>query len=161
MTILIGLLICHPIAMNWDTTLPGGYCGDEISAYSAVGIIDLVIDIAIFILPIPMVVKLQVSTAHKMALGVIFGAGILFVSPFSFVFAPCILFFGPSCRKRLIISDFFHLQNDYLRWSPPSFCLPRRLYGFLVLLASSGDMGHRGGRRRPGHLIFASLAPRV
>lgn len=27
-TIMAGLLICRPFAMNWDHTIPGGKCGD-------------------------------------------------------------------------------------------------------------------------------------
>lgn len=80
MTILIGLLICRPIAYNWDQTIEGGYCGDETTAFGAVAIVDLIIDFAIFILPMPMVIRLQISTAHKIGLSAIFGAGILCVT---------------------------------------------------------------------------------
>ncbi|KAK7446482.1 integral membrane protein [Colletotrichum acutatum] len=77
MTILIGLLICRPIAMQWNPTIPGGVCGDQITAFAAVGVVDVIVDLIIFILPIPMVLKLQVSSAHRIALIGIFGAGIL------------------------------------------------------------------------------------
>ncbi|KAF6790390.1 integral membrane protein [Colletotrichum sojae] len=77
MTILIGLLICRPIAMQWDPTIPGGECGDQIAGFAAVGVVDLIVDLVIFILPIPMVLKLQVSKAHRLALVSIFGAGVL------------------------------------------------------------------------------------
>ncbi|KAL0932859.1 uncharacterized protein CTRU02_211822 [Colletotrichum truncatum] len=77
MTILIGLLICRPIAMQWDPTIPGGVCGDQVTAFAAVGVVDLIVDVIIFALPIPMVLKLQISKAHRVALMSIFGAGIL------------------------------------------------------------------------------------
>ncbi|KAF9872095.1 integral membrane protein [Colletotrichum karsti] len=77
MTILIGLLICRPIAMQWDPTIPGGVCGDQVTAFAAVGVVDLIVDVIIFVLPIPMVLKLQVSRAHRIALISIFGAGVL------------------------------------------------------------------------------------
>ncbi|KXH40966.1 integral membrane protein [Colletotrichum salicis] len=77
MTILIGLLICRPIAMQWNPTISGGVCGDQITAFAAVGVVGVIVDLIIFILPIPMVLKLQVSSAHRIALIGIFGAGIL------------------------------------------------------------------------------------
>ena len=43
------------------------------------GIVDLIVDVIIFVLPIPMVLKLQVSRAHRIALISIFGAGVLYV----------------------------------------------------------------------------------
>ncbi|KAK1471789.1 integral membrane protein [Colletotrichum cuscutae] len=66
-----------PIAMQWNPTIPGGVCGDQITAFAAVGVVDVIVDLIIFILPIPMVLKLQVSSAHRIALIGIFGAGIL------------------------------------------------------------------------------------
>lgn len=77
MKILIGLLMCRPISMQWNPATPGGVCGDQISAFAAVGVVDLFVDVIIFVLPIPMVMKLQVSRAHRVALIGIFGAGIL------------------------------------------------------------------------------------
>lgn len=76
-TILIGLFICWPIAMNWDPDTPGGKCGDQIAAFSAVGIIDVATDLVIIALPIPMIYPLQIRWQHKVALCSIFGAGLL------------------------------------------------------------------------------------
>lgn len=76
-TILIGLFICWPITMNWDPDTPGGKCGDQIAAFSAVGIIDVATDLVIIALPIPMIYPLQIRWQHKVALCSIFGAGLL------------------------------------------------------------------------------------
>lgn len=63
--------------MNWAANTPGGKCGNEVAAFSAVGIFDLLTDLAIIILPIPMVIKLQLNWRHKVAVFGIFGAGTL------------------------------------------------------------------------------------
>jgi hypothetical protein len=77
MTILIGMLICQPVQMNWIPTTPGGKCGNQVAAFSAVGIMDVAVDCIIFLLPIPMVLKLRVRPAEKIGLLCIFGLGIL------------------------------------------------------------------------------------
>lgn len=48
--ILTGILICRPVAMNWDPTARG-QCGNQTLAFAAVGIVDIVTDMAIIILP--------------------------------------------------------------------------------------------------------------
>lgn len=77
MTILIGILICQPVRMNWDPSTPGGHCGNQNAGHSAVGVVDLVVDFLIFLLPIPTVLKLQFPIANKIGLLVIFSFGIL------------------------------------------------------------------------------------
>ena len=77
MTILIGLLICRPLSMNWNPLTPGGKCGNQTAAFAAVGVVDLLTDLLILVLPLPMVVRLQVSRANKIGLVAIFGAGVL------------------------------------------------------------------------------------
>ncbi|UQC77604.1 uncharacterized protein CLUP02_03073 [Colletotrichum lupini] len=76
-TILIGIFICQPVAMNWNPATPGGKCGDQNAAFAAVGYFDLATDLIILVLPIPMVYNLQLRWPHKVALYVIFGAGAL------------------------------------------------------------------------------------
>ncbi|OHE94570.1 integral membrane protein [Colletotrichum orchidophilum] len=76
-TILIGIFICQPVAMNWDPETPGGWCGDQNAGFAAVGFFDLATDLIILVLPIPMVYNLQLRLPHKVALYAIFGAGAL------------------------------------------------------------------------------------
>lgn len=77
MTILIGILICQPVEMNWNPQTPGGHCGNQNAAYSAVGVVDIVVDFAILLLPIPTVLKLQLPTANRIGLMFVFSFGIL------------------------------------------------------------------------------------
>lgn len=77
MTILMGLLICHPVEMNWNPFTPGGRCGDQVAAFGAIGIVDMINELAILALPIPMVLQLMMPFRYKAALFCVFGAGVL------------------------------------------------------------------------------------
>ncbi|MCJ1285448.1 hypothetical protein MMC26_004788 [Xylographa opegraphella] len=71
------LLICKPIAFNWDTTIEGGSCANQTQAFEAVGILNLLTDIAIIILPMPWLWTLQLPFSKKIGLTAIFGIGII------------------------------------------------------------------------------------
>ncbi|ORY58542.1 uncharacterized protein BCR38DRAFT_400322 [Pseudomassariella vexata] len=77
LTMLIGILICQPIQMNWDPATPGGRCGDQVAAFSSVGIIDVINEFSMLLLPIPMIWKIHVHRRYKVLIGCMFGAGIL------------------------------------------------------------------------------------
>lgn len=76
MTLLIGLLVCRPIEKNWDPTA-GGECGDQIAAYTAVSVVNVVVDVAMCLLPLPMIWGLHVKKPYKLALFGIFSIGIV------------------------------------------------------------------------------------
>ena len=68
-------LICQPFSFNWDQTIPGGSCGDQKIAYRSIGVLNLLFDLILVFLPLPMVWKLQMPTNKKVALSIIFGMG--------------------------------------------------------------------------------------
>jgi hypothetical protein len=74
--VLNAFLICSPLASNWDSNIPGGGCANKTAAYTVIGAIDLLTDIALFVLPIPMIWNLHVSRLNKVALFGVFGLGI-------------------------------------------------------------------------------------
>lgn len=76
MTVLIGFLICRPVQKNWDPTSPG-VCGNRIAGYTAVSVVNVIVDILMLILPLPMVFNLQVKSGYKVGLYSIFGVGIV------------------------------------------------------------------------------------
>lgn len=77
MVILVALLICKPVEFNWTPTLPNGSCADQTSAFTASGVINLLLDIAIIVLPMPLLWNLQMATHKKVGLMVIFSVGVL------------------------------------------------------------------------------------
>ncbi|MCJ1421896.1 hypothetical protein MMC32_008263 [Xylographa parallela] len=70
------LLICRPIAYNWDKTI-NGTCSSEAVPFLASACINMGIDVIIVVLPMPMLWRLQMPTQRKVALSVIFGMGAL------------------------------------------------------------------------------------
>lgn len=76
--ILLAVLICQPLAKYWDPLLPGT-CGSNTASFLAGGIINIVTDVTIVILPMPMVWRLQMAQQRKIALTIAFSLSILYV----------------------------------------------------------------------------------
>lgn len=75
-TVLAGLLICRPIAMNW-MEVPGGSCGNQVLSFTITGIINLITDVAVLALPMPYLYKLQLPLYKKVVLISVFSVGFL------------------------------------------------------------------------------------
>ncbi|KAI0424683.1 hypothetical protein F5Y09DRAFT_335560 [Xylaria sp. FL1042] len=71
---LEAFLLCTPVQFNWDKSIPGGVCNQSVAFLSS-GIINLVIDAFIVILPIPILFKLQMPSAKKLGVAVMFSLG--------------------------------------------------------------------------------------
>lgn len=76
-TILAGCLICRPFAFNWDKTIPDGRCGNQVTSFTVTGVINLVTDIVVLLLPMQPLYQLQMATYKKVVFISIFGLGIL------------------------------------------------------------------------------------
>ena len=76
---LQAFLICRPFAKNWNPSLPGT-CGDSVASFLADGIINLIVDLAVITLPMPMIWRLQMSQQRKIALTIVFALGIMYVN---------------------------------------------------------------------------------
>ena len=72
--ILETLLICRPFAYFWDKSVRG-VCGNEVITYLTAGIFNLLVDVIIVVLPMPMLWRLQLPWTKKLALTGIFGLG--------------------------------------------------------------------------------------
>ncbi|MCJ1314525.1 hypothetical protein MMC25_008207 [Agyrium rufum] len=78
-TVLVGYTICIPLSAQWDLTSTGN-CGNETAAYVSLGVLDAATDIAVFLLPLPMLYTLQVPMHTKIALISTFGLGIFTIA---------------------------------------------------------------------------------
>lgn len=65
---------CKPIASNWDTTI-SGECINKTGIYIATAVINIATDLALLILPIPILARLQIPGLEKAALIAMFGVG--------------------------------------------------------------------------------------
>lgn len=72
-------LLCRPFRFTWDKTIPGGVCGSSTDAYLSIAIVNLVIDVAVVVLPMPVLWKLQMPIGKKIAISAILSLGLLYV----------------------------------------------------------------------------------
>lgn len=77
-TILGACLICQPVSFNWERSIPGGYCGDQKSLDLFIGIFNLLMDVAVVMLPMPVLWGLQMAVGKKITLSSMFGLGIMY-----------------------------------------------------------------------------------
>lgn len=76
-TIMAGCLICRPFAMNWDQSIPGGKCGNQVLSFTITGVLNLLTDVVVLLLPMPYLYGLQMRTYKKVVLMGVFGIGLL------------------------------------------------------------------------------------
>ncbi|KAI1174276.1 hypothetical protein F4777DRAFT_589290 [Nemania sp. FL0916] len=81
---LEAFLLCTPSAYFWDKTIPGGICHNVKIAYLIAGTVNLVIDAAVVILPMPKVLGLEMPLEKKISIVGMFSLGGL-ISIISFV----------------------------------------------------------------------------
>ena len=82
-TILGACLICLPIAYNWDHSIAGGHCGNQKSLDLFIGIFNLLMDVTVVVLPMPVLWGLQMAVGRKIVLSMMFGLGVMYVSRLS------------------------------------------------------------------------------
>ncbi len=78
MVLLETFLLCRPVAYNWDDYVHGT-CGYEGLAYILQGIMNLLIDVGVIIVPMPMLWSLQMPFSKKMGIAAMFSIGVLYV----------------------------------------------------------------------------------
>ncbi|PGG99924.1 hypothetical protein AJ79_08361 [Helicocarpus griseus UAMH5409] len=76
-TIIAGCVICRPFAFNWDQTIPGGKCGNQVLSFTVTGVLNLITDVMVLVLPLPHLYKLQMRLYKKLVLIAVFSIGIL------------------------------------------------------------------------------------
>lgn len=75
--IFSALLVCRPIAYTYDKTIVGGYCGDVLKLQLFTAIWNLLMDVAIVVLPMPIVWTLKMRIKKKVGVSFMFGMGIM------------------------------------------------------------------------------------
>ncbi|KAL4888788.1 hypothetical protein BDV59DRAFT_210917 [Aspergillus ambiguus] len=83
--VLESFLICQPVEYNYNPMRPGGgSCGNRNAAFVVAGVLNMVTDFMVMLLPVRYIWGLQLATARKVGLIVTFCLG-LFVSAISMV----------------------------------------------------------------------------
>jgi hypothetical protein len=73
-------LACRPIEAYWDSTVKGN-CLELVTFTYFTNISNLITDIVIFLMPIPVIWQLQLQAKKKLLLSVIFSIGLAYVTP--------------------------------------------------------------------------------
>jgi hypothetical protein len=71
------LAACTPFAKNVDVTIREGQCLNKTALYIATGVLNIITDIMVLSLPIPMVLRLQMVKSRKVMLILLFSVGSL------------------------------------------------------------------------------------
>ncbi|KAF4962830.1 hypothetical protein FSARC_9113 [Fusarium sarcochroum] len=83
-TITIALLLlfgCRPIRTAWDPyQLPNGKCVDNAVLYIAIAVANIVSDLGLFFIPIPMIARLKMPSGQKIGAAIMFGIGSMTVA---------------------------------------------------------------------------------
>lgn len=73
--LLESFLLCRPFEFTWNKEIDG-VCGDSTKAYLSVAIVNLVIDMSIVALPMPVLWHLQMPIRRKLAVTLLLCLGL-------------------------------------------------------------------------------------
>ena len=74
--IAASLLLCRPISYHWNTDQEG-HCGNVMASCLAGAAINVLTDLVILVLPVPIIWSLNIPLKSKLSLSFIFGLGFL------------------------------------------------------------------------------------
>ena len=77
--VLEAFLLCRPVEYNWDKSI-AGICANEQLAFFLAGITNLIIDLGVIVLPMPILWNLQMAVPRKIAVSTMFGIGAMYVN---------------------------------------------------------------------------------
>ena len=69
-------LVCMPVAKFWDSTIDGK-CLNMLAIWYVMASFNLITDIALFVLPLPVIRSLHLPKRQKYILSLVFGLGLL------------------------------------------------------------------------------------
>ena len=81
-TVIVASVACRPYAANWDHKLPGAVCIDKEAFFIYSSLPNIITDVVMLALPMPVVWKLHTSARMKVGLTATFIVGSLYVPPF-------------------------------------------------------------------------------
>lgn len=73
------IFACTPVKRGWDITITEGSCINRAALYIATAVLNMITDILLLLLPIPIVVRLQMPRIQKLGLILIFAIGSMYV----------------------------------------------------------------------------------
>ncbi|KAK8011804.1 hypothetical protein PG989_000064 [Apiospora arundinis] len=77
LVILWALVTVLPLAYNWDTTIEGGRCGDTLVSWKSTGIVNILTDVFVLVIPVYDLSQIQMALYKRVVLIATFTLGIL------------------------------------------------------------------------------------
>ena len=74
--VLETFLICRPLAVDWSAHIDG-ICGDQVVSYLVLEVLGLLLDLAILVLPLPVLWRLQFGLKMKIKVTILLSMGFL------------------------------------------------------------------------------------
>ena len=74
-SVILAFVMCKPFVFSWDKSIPGGKCGDIMAVYRWMSLPNLATDLAMLILPLPVIWGLQIRRNQKIGLTLTFLTG--------------------------------------------------------------------------------------
>lgn len=71
---------CNPVRKAFDFQIAHGSCLDAGALYMATAVSNIITDVILFLLPTPLVLRLEMDRAQKIGAIVIFGIGSMYVT---------------------------------------------------------------------------------
>lgn len=107
------LFNCYPISSTWDTSVQG-HCIDYGLVTLIFGILNIIIDVAMLVYPMPLVWRLQMSTRRKILLSLAFTSGsiacVVTVVRLPYV-KNIVTSTDPSCKLKYPIQSYLVLSS--------------------------------------------------
>ncbi|KAK6949808.1 hypothetical protein Daesc_008129 [Daldinia eschscholtzii] len=135
-----------PFAYNWDRTIEGGVCGNPTVSWAATGVLNMISDLIILIMPMPYLLRLELAWEKRLRLAAIFSILVL----------PCIV-------SIVRITEMVKMDFSDLTFSSPHTLLLSSLEPCLGVMAACA-MTMRplfGGRYSPDGTADFNAAPIV
>ena len=79
--VVSGFLNCIPVAKFWDTSI-GGFCFSKKALWFSNASVHILTDVAIFVIPIPVLRSLRLPLKQRIGVILIFALGSLYVNDF-------------------------------------------------------------------------------
>ncbi|KAI0404425.1 hypothetical protein F4802DRAFT_227587 [Xylaria palmicola] len=73
--VVVAIAQCTPVAFQWDKKIEGGHCIDQLSYYRWVSVPNIIHDVVMLIMPLPVVWTLKLDIRKKLALTGVFLIG--------------------------------------------------------------------------------------
>lgn len=74
-TMVAGCFICRPLEFLWDRTIPGGHCININAWYRWSSLMNILTDVTMLVLPLPVIWKIQTTKKVKIGLTITFTTG--------------------------------------------------------------------------------------